>query len=213
MRQNLIRYLPDILKRNMEFQIIMKAQGNGLVKAWDAAQAVFDDQFISTADEYGIARYEDILGLHPSSTDTLEERRAAVLMAWMGNVPHSMQTIQAICDAWHNGWIDARYEPGVVVLDFLEKSGYLIPPDIKKLKNRIDQVKPANLDYHYAVAPATRPIVAVGYVVSMFVTTSATVRSPVPEPHRAVATGYVSSAAIDADVVVSIHVPTDGGDQ
>ena len=83
MRRNLIRYLPDILKRSLDFRILMEVQEEyGLQPLWEAAQAVFDDQFISTADEYGIARFEGILGLKPDEDDTLEDRRKAVLMAW-----------------------------------------------------------------------------------------------------------------------------------
>ena len=49
MRRNLIRYLPDILKRNLDFRILMEVQEKyGLQPVWEAAQAVLDDQFITT---------------------------------------------------------------------------------------------------------------------------------------------------------------------
>ncbi|MFR7450147.1 MAG: putative phage tail protein [Butyricicoccus sp.] len=40
----------------------------------DAADAVLDAQFISTAGETAIARYEKIFGITPMDTDTLDER-------------------------------------------------------------------------------------------------------------------------------------------
>jgi len=116
MKRELIQYLSDILKRSLDFVELMKAQETGLTEAWTGAQAVFDDQFISTADEYGIARYEGILGITPDAESTLDERREVVLGRWRGRTPPSLATIQAICDALCPGQLEAGYDNGYVIL-------------------------------------------------------------------------------------------------
>ncbi len=202
MRRNLIKYMPDILKRSLEIQIIMRVHGEGLAKLWDSAQAVFDDQFITTADEYGIARFEGILDLHPSRMDTLEQRRAEVLMAWTWLGGHSIQTIQTICDIWHPNYIKAGYEPGYVVLELLAKTGYQIPKDFPVLLRGVDRVKPANLGYRYMICPETRPLAAMGYVAFAWVYNSAGYGPAHPEPAAAVCAAWPGSAA----EAVTIHV-------
>ncbi len=202
MRRNLIRYLPEVLKRSLDIRIIMEVQESAMQDVWDAAQAVFDDQFISTADEYGISRYEEILGLVPRKGEDLETRRSEVLMAWAGLGGHSIQTIQTICDAWHPGYIKAGYEPGYVILELLAATGYQIPRDFPALLRGVGRVKPANLGYRYMFCPEPRPLAAIGYVAFLWVYNSAGYGQAHPEPASAVCAVWPGTAA----EAVTIHV-------
>ena len=144
MRRNLIRYLPDILKRNLDFRILMEVQENyGLQPVWEAAQAVLDDQFITTSDEYGIARFEGILGLKPDKQGTLEDRRKAVLMAWRRNTHIGLPELQEIADIWAPGWTELEYvHPLMLVVWMTENAAQTsrVP-----LMREIGIVKPAHL--------------------------------------------------------------------
>lgn len=144
MRRNLIRYLPDILKRNLDFRILMEVQEKyGLQPLWEAAQTVFDDQFISTADEYGIARFEGILGLKPDKDDTLEDRRKAVLMAWRRNTHIGLPELQAVADIWASGWTELEYVHPLMLVAWMTENAARTSRG--PLMREIGIIKPANL--------------------------------------------------------------------
>ena len=79
MRKKLQDYLPSILLKTYEFPLLCDTEQPEIDRLRDAADAVLDAQFISTAGENAIARYEKIFGITPMDTDTLDERRFKVL--------------------------------------------------------------------------------------------------------------------------------------
>ena len=79
MRKKLQDYLPPILLKTYEFPLLCETEQPEIDRLHDAADAVLDAQFISTAGEYAISRYEKIFGVVPQDTDTLDERRFKVL--------------------------------------------------------------------------------------------------------------------------------------
>ena len=79
MRKKLQDYLPSILLKTYEFPLLCDTEQPEIDRLRDAADAVLDAQFISTAGETAIARYEKIFGITPMDTDTLDERRFCLL--------------------------------------------------------------------------------------------------------------------------------------
>lgn len=151
MRRNLIRYLPDILKRNLDFRILMEVQEKyGLQPVWDSAQSVFDDQFITTADEYGIARFEGILGLKPDKDDTLEDRRKAVLMAWRRNTHIGLPELQETADIWAPGWTELEYVYPLMLLVWMTENAPYGPVKNKSMWRELRNLAPANVDFDFA---------------------------------------------------------------
>lgn len=59
-----------------------------------AVDEVLDTQFVSTAGERGIARYEKIFGITPMDTDTLDERRFRVLAKINAQLPFSIRRLR-----------------------------------------------------------------------------------------------------------------------
>ena len=59
-----------------------------------AADEVLSAQFVSTAGERGIARYEKIFGITPMDTDTLDERRFRVLAKINAQLPFSVRRLK-----------------------------------------------------------------------------------------------------------------------
>ena len=70
---------------------------------YDDIADLHDDILIMTATERGIARREAILGITPETTETLEARRARVLMKWYERSPYTRKVIErkiaALCGA------------------------------------------------------------------------------------------------------------------
>lgn len=151
MRRNLIRYLPDILKRNLDFRILMEVQEDcGLQPVWEAAQAVLDDQFITTADEYGIARFEGILGLKPDKDDTLEDRRKAVLMAWRRNPHIGIPELQETADIWAPNMTELEYQFPLMLVVWMSRNAPYGPVKNKSLVRELRELAPANVDFDFA---------------------------------------------------------------
>ena len=103
MRKKLQDYLPPILLKTYEFPLLCETEQPEIDRLHDAADAVLDAQFISTAGETAIARYEKIFGITPMDTDTLAERRFKVLAKINAQLPFSVrrlrQQLATLCGA------------------------------------------------------------------------------------------------------------------
>ena len=101
MRKKLQDYLPPILLKTYEFPLLCDTEQPEIDRLRDATDAVLDAQFISTAGETAIARYEKIFGITPMDTDTLAERRFKVLAKINAQLPFSVrrlrQQLETLC--------------------------------------------------------------------------------------------------------------------
>jgi hypothetical protein len=93
-RKKLQDYLPPILLKTYEFPLLCETEQPEIDRLRDAADAVLDAQFISTAGETAIARYERIFGITPMDTDTLAERRFKVLAKINAQLPFSVRRLR-----------------------------------------------------------------------------------------------------------------------
>lgn len=87
-------YLPPFLKEFLEMREILGAEEpefQELVKQYDD---VLKDNFIVTATERGIARFESTLGIRPDASASLETRRSAVLTKWWDATPYTLRTLK-----------------------------------------------------------------------------------------------------------------------
>lgn len=87
-------YLPPFLKEFLEMREILGAEEpefQELVKEYDD---VLKDNFIITATERGIARFESMLGIRPDASTSLETRRSAVLTKWWDATPYTLRTLK-----------------------------------------------------------------------------------------------------------------------
>ena len=84
---DLVSYLPPFVAEYKEINATLTAENPEFEIAWDAANRVLYNEFIATADEYGISKFEKILNIFPSVEDTLESRRARVAARWFTSIP------------------------------------------------------------------------------------------------------------------------------
>lgn len=94
MRKKLQDYLPPILLKTYEFPLLCDTEQGEFDRLAEAADAVLDAQFLSTAGEYAISRYEKIFGVVPQDTDTLDERRFKVLTKINTQLPFSVRRLR-----------------------------------------------------------------------------------------------------------------------
>ena len=86
---DLVSYLPPFLAEFKEIAVTLEAENPEFVLVWNAAERVLKNEFIETADEYGISRFEKLLHIFPSTEDTLESRRARVQIRWFSSIPYT----------------------------------------------------------------------------------------------------------------------------
>lgn len=98
---NLVSYLPPFMSEYSEINAALTAENPEFQAVWKAADGVLHNEFISTADEDGIAQFENMIGLLPSKNDTLEIRRARVMSKWLSKLPYTMKmlikNLQVLC--------------------------------------------------------------------------------------------------------------------
>lgn len=90
---DLIVYLPPFLAEYEELREILKAEEPELSLLWDNTEKTLYNQFITTADENGIAAYERLLNLLPESSDSPEQRRARVMSKWLAKLPYTYKAL------------------------------------------------------------------------------------------------------------------------
>ncbi len=92
---DLVSYLPPFMAEFKEITAALEAENPEFALVWNAADRVLQNGFIETADESGIARFENILKILPSTEDTLESRRARVQSRWFSTVPYTLKAFAA----------------------------------------------------------------------------------------------------------------------
>lgn len=90
---DLVSYLPPYMQSYKEPVAALEAENPEFDVIWKATDRVLYNRFISTADEYGISRFEKLLGIYPTADDTLESRRSRVQSKWFNRIPYTMRVL------------------------------------------------------------------------------------------------------------------------
>lgn len=77
-----------------EMKEIDRVSEKFMLQLYNDIESLHDDIFILTASEEGTARREKILGITPKDTDSLDARRARVLMQWYEKTPYTTRVIE-----------------------------------------------------------------------------------------------------------------------
>lgn len=91
---DLVSYLPTFMQKYKEPMVALDAENPEFNLIWLAADRCLRNRFISTADEYGISRFEKMLDIHPASDDTLEVRRRRVQARWLNSLPYTIKSLK-----------------------------------------------------------------------------------------------------------------------
>ena len=147
---NLIAYLPLFIQEYREMQQIMSAENPEFILTAEETQVIKDNQYIISCDEVGIARFERILKITPTSEDTLESRISRVLIRWNDVVPYTwkvfLQKMQTLCgenfeltEDWNNYLLELTTHLDIYgQVDELENIlGYMPPANIQVIANNV----------------------------------------------------------------------------
>lgn len=157
---DLVSYLPPFVSEYKEIRDTLTAENPEFNLYWDATDRVLKNEFISTADEYGISRFEKLLQIFPSREDTLETRRARVQARWATALPYTwrklVEKLISICG--ENGF--------TITKDFLHYRFHLevsldIPGQVEELEHLLEATIPCNMVF---TAANSIPCIAEGEV-------------------------------------------------
>lgn len=141
---DIISYLPSVIADIKVINIAMAAESKEFVLIWKATDKVLKNEFITSADEYGIAEFEKILHILPSVNDTLEVRRARVQAGWFAALPYTwrmfVQKIMEICGTTYPVSI-MREESYMVNLE----AGIELQWQIESLIDMVEKMLPCNM--------------------------------------------------------------------
>jgi len=142
---DLVSYLPSFMTEYKEPVLALEAENPEFDLLWVAKDQVLYNRFIETADEYGISRYEAMLGISPTAQDTLESRRSRVRSLWFNTIPYTLKTlIRKLITLCGEGNFEVRndFEVGynLTVITDLELYG-----QVEQLEHILDIMTPMNL--------------------------------------------------------------------
>lgn len=113
---DLVSYMPEFMQSYIEPVAALETENPEFQMIWKAADRCLRNRFISTADEYGISRFEKMLDIHSAPEDTLEARRKRVQVRWLNTAPYTMESLKdslfklygknyAVSDNFNEGYI------------------------------------------------------------------------------------------------------------
>lgn len=140
----LISYLPPFVAEYKEIKETLTAENPEFKFLWDATNRILYNEFIGTADEYGIRRYEQLLKIYPSKEDTLESRRDRIMARWMKSLPYTqkmmIEKLISICGE-NNFIIIKKYDEYRIEIEIsAETYG-----QVEELENTIGAMIPVNI--------------------------------------------------------------------
>lgn len=164
---DLVSYLPPFMQTYKEPVAALEAENPEFQIIWRAADRVLKNRFVSTADEYGISRFERLLGIYPSTEDTLENRRSRVQNKWFNKVPYTMrvllQRLTKLCgdtdfsligdfDVGYTLVLNTSLEEFGKIRELEELLGSLLPCNIVTVVDNIIRFETVGKEYFAGVA-------------------------------------------------------------
>lgn len=144
---DLLNYLPLFMQDFKEIAVTLEAENPEFVLVWTAADQVLKNEFIATADAYGISRFESMLGILSYDEDTLESRRARVAARWFNSIPYTLKALLAklttVCGDT-DFVLTNDFETGytLTLITDLENFG-----QVEELEEVLESWLPANINY------------------------------------------------------------------
>lgn len=96
---DLLSYFPSVFHEIQEIVEIANAEKKPLEGTWQAIEDSLNNQFITTANEEGVSRYERMLKMNVPATDTLETRRFRLLTRFQEQAPYTITVLKQLLNS------------------------------------------------------------------------------------------------------------------
>lgn len=140
---NLKELLPLYLQEYKELAEIMDTETPEFRLLESQHNQLVNNRYISTCDENGIARYEEILGITPKSDDTLEDRIFRCLTKWNVCLPYNyaflVKKLKELCGDEYTIDLDFSGQTLTVRVGLARKNQYDV------VVNMLEEIVPCQL--------------------------------------------------------------------
>ncbi len=141
---DLVSYLPSFITEFKEVCTALKAENPEFKLAWENIDRILYNEFIKTADEYGISRFEKLLDIFPNAEDSLEDRRKKILIKWFDMIPYTIKMLKkqiALICGEDNFFIFIKHNKYLLYL----KLPNIDNTALSEVKEILDKMLPANM--------------------------------------------------------------------
>lgn len=90
---DLSKYYPSVVKDTDNFKEIAETENPEFNLVNSKINDIFSDQYVQYATESGIERYEKIVTIYPKASDTIDDRKAAILLKYNSQLPYTYRTL------------------------------------------------------------------------------------------------------------------------
>lgn len=132
------QFAVPLTRDSRDIQEVYRVESAELQLLWDIMLDIFKEEYIYTAADYGLAAWEQILGINPPDLTDTEGRRSEILSVLIGQCPFTMPKVQKMLNfkfgnhVVEHSVVPDRYEYWLDVVDGFET----------QLNNIIDYVEP-----------------------------------------------------------------------
>ena len=145
-REKLYDYLPLFMQSFGEMKEIFKSVDIEFDDVYSAISFIIDNCFIDSADEYGISKYEKVLGILPVDDEDLEIRRARVKIRWNDYLPYTVRALRekfdGICGVGKYQ-LDEQYEDYYIGV----RTQLVSDTVLDEVALLLEQILPSNMAY------------------------------------------------------------------
>lgn len=144
MERKLINYLPYVVRDYDVFKAMMEAEQAEFETAWASVNDLMNNQFIATAGNTGLSRWEKILAITPKGTDTQEERRFRVRTRINEQLPFTFPVLRAqLATLCGPEGFSAALAVGTYLL--IVRVALTAKSNLEDVKGLLERIVPANI--------------------------------------------------------------------
>lgn len=145
--EDIKRLQPSAVRNIKDFDIIAKGQSKAFEKIESRVDKLYNNSFLISLEFDGIERWEKIYNFEPSGS--YETRRNTIIAYKRGKGKLNSKTIKNMAIAYENGEVEVWFDKESLKLKIKFISQYGVPNGLEKLKEILEQLKPARLIIDY----------------------------------------------------------------
>lgn len=148
--ESMISYNNKIYRKDAFVRAVYTAAGGTMEMILNRLNDAEKQIFFDTMTEDGARLIEGYLGITPPDHASIEDRRQNIQSNWFAakGKKFTIKMIRDVSEAWDNGAVDVQFTNGKIIITFIDIIG--IPKYVDKIKETIEKIKPAHLDFEIA---------------------------------------------------------------
>lgn len=140
----IIEFLPEFVQEYEEIRVLTSTEQIEFNSLWSEHEKAVQNSFVESADEYGVKRWERIVGIVPRADATLDERKFAIMVKINEELPYTYRALeQKLTNLCGSTGYKIDLKPSmysiVVKVELTAKNSFMA------VKEMMEKIIPANL--------------------------------------------------------------------